>query len=228
VFSLAALRAMLEEDASLLDDAPIKLDIVTWDQLAPVLTRLMVSRNLKGRLRLLPGAWRISVQTAGLTAQQEQAVTSFLREAEMQVEDTEPFVRESWEQPSRIVPPPSASAQSSGQLPAQVVESGAENEAGDPVPSAGSGPAASVPMLDLSALFAAQAAPPGPLQCGRISLSGGPRPAVLFDGARYAEGSRLPNGFQVRAIAPDYVVFQRGKRYMQFCTSTDMKQEMRP
>lgn len=226
VFNLKALHDMLGEDAALLEDAPVRLEVTTWDTLAPVLTRLMVSRNLKGRLRLMPGAYRISVQTAGLTAQQEQALTSFLREAEMQVEDTEPFVRETWEQPSRIAPPPMASSH----LLVQMVESGAEGEtkgeggAPAPAPPAGSD---SAPVLDLSALFTTQA-PAGPLQCNQISLVSSPRPAILLDGARYTVGSRLPNGFQIRAITPDYVVFQRGKRYMQFCTPNDMKQETRP
>lgn len=196
VFDLDALRRLFAEDGDLLNQVPAKIDVVTWEELAPALTRLIQARDLKSRLRVIPGAYRIAVQAQSLTEAQEESLAALLREAEASAGDTAPFVREVWEQPTRVTPPAGGSG------------------------AAGTDEGSSRPLL----LFSSQST--GALQCGNVSLTGsGPDLAVLFEGVRYRVGAKLPNGYQLRAVTPEYVVFQIGRRYTQICTPKEMNRE---
>ncbi len=219
VFDMDSLKRLFAEEEDLLRHVPAKMDVVTWKDLAPALTRLIQTRDLKSRLRVIPGAYRIAVQTQTLTPRQEENLNALLIEAEEFVGDTEPFVREEWEQPTQVTPPvvkarnpeaPAAPDVTPGEVP-QVLPQPEEEE--DP------------PLFSL--LFSSQST--GAFQCGQLGLAGsGPDMVVLFDGLRYRVGSKLPNGYQIRAITPEYVVFQIGRRYTQICTPKDMNRETKP
>ena len=106
IYNVVALGDLFGEDAVYLNSGFVKLDLVTWDRLAPMLIRLMHERDLKGRMRIMPGAYKVSVQTSGLSRAQENVLNAMLRDAEALMGDTAPFVREVWDSHSLLAPPP--------------------------------------------------------------------------------------------------------------------------
>ncbi len=239
VFDMDSLKQLFAEEEDLLRQVPTKVDVITWKQLAPALTRLIQSRDLKSRLRVIPGAYRIAVQAQALTPQQQENLAALLIEAEASVGDTQPFVREEWEQPTHVRPPAvKARAPEAPAAPAPAAPVPAPPAPAAPVPAAPAVPQSTalepLPQKEeepspapLSLLFSSQST--GALQCGHVALAGSGRDmAILFDGIRYRVGAKLPNGYQVRAVTPEYVVFQIGRRYTQICTPKDMNRETKP
>lgn len=263
VYSQNALKALFAEDYALLDQVPLRLKIVTWEELSPKLMRLAQNRSIKGKLRIVPGKYRISVQVSDMTPREAENLSAFLREAESLVEETQPFVQDVWDKPTPAgildaIAQPQILPSEAGQPPASETGRPPASEAEQPMQSAVDAPATepeqaasggfeihngeaafmfgnwgqsdpgtlSIPYL---AVLPASGGAGAPSVCGRLSLTGqGDSLAVRLGGSVYPVGARMPNGYQVVVIEPDFVVLRMGKTHIQFCPVQELGKETRP